>query len=320
VRLPFVRACAAALLSVAFAGSASTQSTASFPSQMVRIVVPFSAGSMSDIFARELADKLNRKWNQTVIVENRPGIAGTAATAKAPADGHTLLLVSNGHVILNALNANLTFDAVKDFQGVSKIADMPILVVIPNELAAKSLKQFVALAKSRPGEMGYSSAGLGSTSNIAAEQFLRSQGLKMVHVPYRGAPEAYTSVVRGDTQAFFTPPGVGEDLVLSGKVRAIAVSGPKRLPKFPDVPTFAEAGFSEASYEAWFGLLVPAGVPADILAKLNRDIADVMAMPDIQRRLAEQGVTASTSSSAAFSEMLRGDAERYGSMFDRQPN
>jgi tripartite-type tricarboxylate transporter receptor subunit TctC len=286
---------------------------------MVRIVVPFSAGSMSDIFAREIADKLNRKWNQTVIVENRPGIAGTAATAKAPADGHTLLLVSNGHVILNALNANLTFDAVKDFQGVSKIADMPILVVIPNELPAKSLKEFAALVKSKPGEMSYSSAGLGSTSNMAAEQFLRSQGLKMVHVPYRGAPEAYTSVMRGDTQAFFTPPGVGEDLVLSGKVRAIAVSGPKRLPKFPDVPTFAEAGFSEASYEAWFGLLVPAGVPADILAKLNRDIADVMAMPDIQSRFAQQGVTASTNSTAEFSEMLRDGAERYGSMFDREP-
>jgi tripartite-type tricarboxylate transporter receptor subunit TctC len=282
-------------------------------------VVPFSAGSMSDIFAREIADKLNRKWNQTVIVENRPGIAGTAATAKAPADGHTLLLVSNGHVILNALNANLTFDAVKDFQGVSKIADMPILVVIPNELPAKSLKEFATLVKSKPGEMSYSSAGLGSTSNMAAEQFLRSQGLKMVHVPYRGAPEAYTSVMRGDTQAFFTPPGVGEDLVLSGKVRAIAVSGPTRLPKFPDVPTFAEAGFSEVSYEAWFGLLVPAGVPADILAKLNRDIADVMAMPDIENRFAQQGVTASTNSTAEFSEMLRADAERYGSMFDREP-
>jgi tripartite-type tricarboxylate transporter receptor subunit TctC len=317
VHLPFVRACAATLLSAAFASSA--HSTASFPSQMVRIVVPFSAGSMSDIFAREIADKLNRKWNQTVIVENRPGIAGTAATAKAPADGHTLLLVSNGHVILNALNANLTFDAVKDFQGVSKIADMPILVVIPNELPAKSLKEFAALVKSKPGEMSYSSAGLGSTSNMAAEQFLRSQGLKMVHVPYRGAPEAYTSVMRGDTQAFFTPPGVGEDLVLSGKVRAIAVSGPTRLPKFPDVPTFAEAGFSEVSYEAWFGLLVPAGVPADILAKLNRDIADVMAMPDIENRFAQQGVTASTNSTAEFSEMLRADAERYGSMFDREP-
>jgi tripartite-type tricarboxylate transporter receptor subunit TctC len=318
VSLRIVRACAAALLSAALASSASAQSAA-FPNQLVRIVVPFSAGSMSDIFAREIADKLNRKWNQAVIVENRPGIAGTAATAKAPADGHTLLLVSNGHVILNALNTNLTFDAIKDFQGVSKIADMPILVVIPKELPAKSLNEFAALVKSKPGDMSYASAGLGSTSNIGAEQFLRSQGLKMVHVPYRGAPDAYMSVVRGDTQAFFTPPGVGEDLILSGMVRAIAVSGSKRLPKFPDVPTFAEAGFPEASYEAWFGLLVPTGVPGDVLAKLNRDIGDVMAMPDITSRFAQQGVTASTDTAAEFSAMLRSDGERYGRMFDRQP-
>jgi tripartite-type tricarboxylate transporter receptor subunit TctC len=318
VFLRLVRACAAALFSAALASSASAQSARSFPNRMVRIVVPFSAGSMSDIFAREIADKLNRKWHQTVIVDNRPGIAGTAATAKAPTDGYTLLLVSNGHAILNALNANLTFDAVKDFQGVSKIADMPVLVVIPIELPAKSLKEFAALVKSKPGGMSYSSAGLGSASNIAAEQFLRSQGLKMGHVPYRGAPEAYMSVVRGDTQAFFTPPGVGEDLILAGHVRAIAVSGPRRLPKFPEVPTFAEAGFPDASYEAWFGLLVPAGVPAEILAKLNRDIAAVMAMPDIKSRFAQQGVTASTDSEAEFFEMLRGDAERYGSMLGRQ--
>ena len=263
MHLPFVRACAAALLSAAFASSA--HSTASFPGQMVRIVVPFSAGSMSDIFAREIADKLNRKWNQTVIVENRPGVPGTAATAKAPADGYTMMLTSNGHAILNSIAANLSFDAVKDFEGVSLIAKLPVLVVVPNTLPANSLKEFAALAKSKPDELSYASAGLGSTSNIAAEHFIRTQGIKMLHVPYKGAPDSYTSIVRGDTQAFFTPPGVGEDLILSGKVKALAVSGPARLPKFPDVPTFAEAGLPEAAYEAWFGLLVPTGVPREVL-------------------------------------------------------
>ena len=315
--LPFVRALAAALMSAALATSVFAQSAVSFPSQMVRIVVPFSAGSMSDIFAREIADKLNRKWNQTVIVENRPGAAGTYAASKSPADGYTLVLVSNGHVILNAINASLPFDAVKDFEGVSTIAKAPVLLVVPSDLPVNSLKEFVALVRSRPGEMSYSSAGLGSTSNIAGENFIRTEGIKMVHVPYKGAPEAYTGVMRGDTHAFFTPPGVGEDLIVAGKVKALAVSGSARLPKFPDVPTFAEAGTPEASYEAWFGLLVPAGVPSDIVGKLNRDIADVMSIPEVKSRFAAQGVTASTNSAADFNALLRSDAVRFGKMFEQ---
>ncbi len=313
--------CASALaLFVAFVSAAWGQSPAVFPTRMVRIVVPFSAGSMSDVLAREIAEKLNRKWNQPVIVENRPGVAGTTAAAKAPADAYTLLLVSNGHVILNRINADLPFDAVKDFKGVSLIATLPVLVVVPKELPVRSLTEFAALVRSRPGAMNYSSAGLGSTSNIAAEFFLRTQELKMVDVPYKGALDAYTSVVRGDTQAFFAPSGVGEDLIAAGEVKALAVSGPTRLPKFRDVPTFAEAGFPDASYEAWFGLLVPAGVPGDLVDRLNRDVADVMAIPEMRRRLAEQGVTAATNSTAEFSEFLRGEAERLGRIFDPPSN
>ncbi|MEA2964953.1 MAG: hypothetical protein QOI46_5051 [Alphaproteobacteria bacterium] len=320
MNLPFVRAFAAALLSAALVTSGSAQSGPAFPNQMVRIVVPFSAGSMSDIFAREIADKLNRKWNQTVIVENRLGVPGTAATAKAPADGYTMMLTSNGHAILNSITANLSFDAVKDFEGVSLIAKLPVLVVVPNTLPANSLKEFAALAKSKPDELSYASAGLGSTSNIAAEHFIRTQGIKMLHVPYKGAPDSYTSIVRGDTQAFFTPPGVGEDLILSGKVKALAVSGQARLPKFPDVPTFAEAGLPEAAYEAWFGLLVPTGVPREVLAKLSKDVGEVVTTPEMKSRMAQQGVTASTSSPAELSDLLRNDAVRYGGMFARPAN
>ena len=320
MNLPLMRAFAAALLSATLVTSASAQSGPAFPNQMVRIVVPFSAGSMSDIFAREIADKLNRKWNQTVIVENRPGVPGTAATAKAPADGYTMMLTSNGHAILNSIAANLSFDAVKDFEGVSLIAKLPVLVVVPNTLPANSLKEFAALAKSKPDELSYASAGLGSTSNIAAEHFIRAQGIKMLHVPYKGAPDSYTSIVRGDTQAFFTPPGVGEDLVLSGKVKALAVSGPARLPKFPDVPTFAEAGLPEAAYEAWFGLLVPTGVPREVLAKLSKDVGEVVTTPEMTSRMAQRGVTASTSSPAELSDLLRNDAVQYGGMFARPAN
>jgi tripartite-type tricarboxylate transporter receptor subunit TctC len=142
----------------------------------------------------------------------------------------------------------------------------------------------------------------------------------MLHVPYKGAPDSYTSIVRGDTQAFFAPPGVGEDLVLSGKVKALAVSGPARLPKFPDVPTFAEAGLPEAAYEAWFGLLVPTGVPREVLAKLSKDVGEVVTTPEMTSRMAQQGVTASTSSPAELSDLLRNDAVRYGGMFARPAN
>jgi tripartite-type tricarboxylate transporter receptor subunit TctC len=231
-----------------------------------------------------------------------------------------MMLTSNGHAILNSIAANLSFDAVKDFEGVSLIAKLPVLVVVPNTLPANSLKEFAALAKSKPDELSYASAGLGSTSNIAAEHFIRAQGIKMLHVPYKGAPDSYTSIVRGDTQAFFTPPGVGEDLILSGKVKALAVSGPARLPKFPDVPTFAEAGLPEAAYEAWFGLLVPTGVPREVLAKLSKDVGEVVTTPEMTSRMAQQGVTASTSSPAELSDLLRNDAVRYGGMFARPAN
>lgn len=299
-------------------GGAVGQEKAVFPKQLVRIVVPVSGGSMADILARELADKLGKLWKQTVIVENRPGIAGVGAAAKSPADGYTLLLNSNGHVIVNKINANLNFDAVKDFTGVTEIATLPLLAVVPSDLPVKTINDFVTLVKSKPGEMSYSSAGLGTTSGIAGELFMASQGLNMVHVPYRGAPEAYTSVIRGDTQIFFTPPGVGEDLILSGQVRALAVSSSVRVAKFPDVPTFAEAGIPEASYMAWFALLAPVGTPPDILEKLSQDIREVMANPEVEARLTQQGATSTTTSPARMTEILHADEQRFGKLFDKR--
>ncbi len=310
-------ALSAVALALGTATASAQHKEAAFPGQMVRIIVPVSGGSMADILAREVADKLSKLWSQTVIVENRPGIAGTSAAAKAPADGYTLLLTSNGHVIVNKITANLSFDAIKDFAGVTEIATLPLLALVPRDLPVQSIRDFVALVRSRPGGMSYASAGLGTTSNIAGELFTVTQRLKMVHVPYRGAPEAYTSVMRGDTQIFFTPPGVGEDLILSGQVRALALSSPARLAKFQGVPTFAEAGIPEASYAAWFGCLVPAGVPTDVLDKLSRDIGEVMKYPEVEARFSQQGVTPATTSPARMSEILRADEARLGKLFDK---
>jgi tripartite-type tricarboxylate transporter receptor subunit TctC len=293
------------------------QDKQTFPNQIVRIVVPVTGGSMADILARELSDKLSKIWNQTVLVENRPGIAGISSVAKSTADGYTLLLHSNGHVIVNKISTNLNFDAVNDFAGVTKVAELPLLAVVPISLPAKTMKEFVALVRDKPGEMSYSSAGLGSTSNIAGALFLSSQGLKMTHVPYRGSPDAYTSIMRNDTQIFFTPPGVGEDLILSGQVHALAVSGPNRLANFPNVPTFSEAGIPESAYTAWFAILAPIGVPNEVLEKLSKDVSQVMKMPEVQARFTRQGVIPSTTTPARMTEILKSDAIKFGVLFDK---
>ena len=314
--LPYKFWIAFAVLAVGATG-ALAQGKQAFPNQIVRIVVPVTGGSMADILARELSDKLSKLWNQTVLVENRPGIAGISSVAKSPADGYTLLLNSNGQVIINKISTNLNFDAVNDFTGVTEVAELPLLAVVPTSLPAKTVKEFVALVHEKPGEMSYSSAGLGSTSNIAGALFLSSQGLKMTHVPYRGSPDAYTSIMRNDTQIFFTPPGVGEDLILSGQVRALAVSGPHRLANFPNVPTFSEAGFPESSYTAWFAILAPVGVPNEVLDKLSKDVSQVMKMPEVQARFTRQGVIPSTTTPARMTEILQSDAIKFGKLFDK---
>jgi len=304
------------MLFVASVSVAHGQKPAAFPTRIVRFVVPFTAGSMSDLLGREVAAKLSEKWKQPVIIENRPGLAGTAYVAKVAADGYTLLLTSNAHLILNRLNPDLPFDAVKDFKGVSLIATVPLLVVVPKELPVSTLKDFVTLVRSKPGAMNYAAAGIGSTSDLAAKLFLRTQNLEIVQVPYKGAPDAYTSVIQGDTQVFFAPSGVGDDLIADDKVKALAVSGSTRLPKFPNVPTFAEAGAPDAAYEAWFGLLAPVGVPDDIVEQINRAEAEVVALPNIRERFAKQGAVVATESAAEFSKFIQSEATRLGQILD----
>ena len=213
-----------------------------YPNQTVRIVVPFSAGSITDGLARILADKLCDIWKQQVIVENRPGLPGTTSVAKAAPDGYTLMLTSNGHTIAGVINKSLQFDPVKDFAGVSQVASVPLVVIVPPDLPAKTLKEFIALAKQKPGQLNFSSAGVASTSFLSAEIFRQNARINIVHVPFKGAPEAVTAVVRGDVQMYFAPIPAAQELSAAGKVRAIAINSAKRVPQLPDVPTVAEAG------------------------------------------------------------------------------
>jgi tripartite-type tricarboxylate transporter receptor subunit TctC len=308
-----------AALAAACSGAVA-QDAAKYPEQMVRLVVPFSAGSMTDLLARVVADKLSERWKQQVIVENRPGLAGTSSVAKAAADGYTLMLTSNGHTVIGSLNKNLSFDPIKDFVGVSQVASTPLILVAPPESATNSIKDLIEAAKAKPGALNYGSAGLGSTTGIAAELFKQTTGTDIVHVPFRGLPESQTAVIRGDVAMAFTFFNVGGDLVQSGKIRGLAVTGAKRLSGLPNVPTFKEAGVPEYQYDAWFGILVPAATPAAIVAKVSRDVATILQAPDVKARFEPQGVELVSSAPDKFDAVLKSDAERYGKLIKAPAN
>jgi tripartite-type tricarboxylate transporter receptor subunit TctC len=317
-RRHFLRTALATTSAVAGARAWAQGADASYPNRMVTLVVPFSAGSMTDILARSVAEKLQERWKQNVVVENRPGIAGTAGAAKAAPDGYTVMLTSNGHTVTKAVNPNAAFDPLKDFVAVTPVASTPSILVVPPDAPTRTLKDLIDLAKAKPGALNYSSAGLGSSTGIAAELFKQVTKTNLVVVPHRGLPESQTAVIRGDVAMAFTFFNVGGDLIQGGKLRALAVTGNKRMPQLPDVPTFAEAGLPEFTYDAWFGILVPAGTPKPIVDKISKDIAAAVQAPDMKARFEPQGAELVSSTPEKFSEVLRTDTERYGALFPKQ--
>lgn len=288
-----------------------------WPSQTIRIVTAVAAGSQSDILARAMTEQLTRIWGRDVIVENRPGIAGTASVAKASPDGHILLLASNGHAMIQSLNRNLNFDPVKDFAGVTKIASLPGIFVVPPESGPKTLQQLILNAKANPARYNYASAGLGSASSIAAELLKVDAGINLTHVPFRGLPDAQVAVMRGDATLFMTFFSAGADLIASGKLRAIAIAGPKRMAALPDVPTVAEAGVPKYQYDAWFGFLAPAGTPKDVIGRMQSGIAEVARTSAFQERFSKLGIDVSTTTPDAMDALLRSDTERFTRIFGR---
>jgi tripartite-type tricarboxylate transporter receptor subunit TctC len=288
---------------------------ADYPTQAVKIVVPFSAGSMTDLLARVIADKLQQRWNKEVIVENRPGLAGTSTTAKATADGYTLVLTSNGHTVIGHLNKNLSFDPMKDFVGVTQVATTPLIMVVPPDSTPKTVKDLIEMARAKPGALNYSSAGLGSTTGIAGALFKQVTNTDIVHVPFKGLPETHTAIIRGDVALGFSFFAAAGDLILSNKVRALAVTANKRLSVLPNVPTFAEAGLPEFEYDSWFGILAPAGVPKAIVEKASRDIGAVVNSDDVKARFEPQGAFMVANSPEEFDKIIARDVERYSTLF-----
>jgi tripartite-type tricarboxylate transporter receptor subunit TctC len=294
----------------AFGGSLDASAQA-YPNQVVRIIVPFSAGSITDGLARILADKLGDLWKQQVIVENRPGLPGTTAVAKSAPDGYTLMLTSNGHTIASAINKSIQFDPVKDFAGVSRVAAVPLVAIVPPDFPGKTLKDFIAAANEKPGQLNFSSAGIASTSYLSAEILKQDAKINIQHVPYKGAPEATTAVIRNDVQMYMAPIPSTQELTATGKVKALAINSAKRVPQLPDVPTVAET-LPNYKYESWFGVLAPAGTPQAILTKVSEDIAKVLEMPDVREKLLAQGSIPSPTTPAEFDAINKSDTERYG--------
>jgi tripartite-type tricarboxylate transporter receptor subunit TctC len=291
--------------------AAQTAVAENFPNQVVRIVVPFSAGSITDGLARILADKLTDMWKQQVIIENRPGLPGTTAVAKSPADGYTLMLTSNGHTIAAAINKHIQFDPVKDFAGVTRVASVPFVAIVPASFPANTLQEFIAIAKEKPGQLNFSSAGIASTTFLCAEIMRQTAGIDLVHIPYKGLPEATTALIRKDVQIYFVTIPNAQEFAAAGKVKAIAIDTPNRMPQLPNVPTIAET-LPQFKYESWFGVFAPAGTPASILNKVSADIATVLQIPDLKEKLLAQGTVPAPTTPAEFDDINRADTERYG--------
>jgi len=308
----------AALVAATFGAPAPT-SAQNFPTQRVTIVVPFGAGSVTDIMARIIADEATRRWGQQVIVENRPGIAGTAAVAKAAPDGYTILLTSNGHTVASLVSKSTPFDPVKDFAGITRVCSVPLYLIVNPNVPAKNLKELIEVAKAKPGTLNFSSPGLASTTFIAGAKFRQAAGINIVHVPFKSAPDAVTAVIRGDAHMYFAPVNLSKDMAEAGKVRAIASATANRIPDMPNVPTFKEAGL-DFVYDSWFGLLAPAGVPRDIINKLNRDVVAILQTPEVKDKLAKQYVIGVTDTPEQFDKIIRDETANLTEVFKQMTN
>ena len=291
-----------------------------YPSRRVNIVVPLSSGSVTDILSRVLADSIRPIWNQPLVVENRPGVPGTLSVVKAPADGYTLLMASNGHTVLNEINRALPFDALRDFAGVAQIASVPFVLVAASSLRVNSIQSLVDLGKKRPGLWNMALPGRGTAASIASELFLKQAGLNVTRVPYKGAPDAHIAMLGGDAHLLFSAVNIGLPMIQSGKVRALAVTTAHRLPSLPDVPTLAEAGLPNFSYDAWFGVLVRASTERSLVQKLSRDILSAADAPEFRKRLEDQGLEVVLRGPDEFDAIIRKDSERYGELFRQTSN
>jgi tripartite-type tricarboxylate transporter receptor subunit TctC len=285
-----------------------------YPSRNVTIVVPFGAGGPADVYARVLAQHLSEAFKRPFVIENRPGagaIIGTDAVVKAAPDGHTLLMMSNTHTVNETLVPNRPYELMRDLVPVAPVNNSDLLMVVHPSVPAKDLKEFIALAKAKPGALNYASSGQGTPYHMAGELFKAMSGTDIVHVPHRASGEARTSVIGGHTQMMIDAISTMAPTVKDGQVRALGVTGQKRSSILPDVPTIDEAGVPGYEATIWLGVMAPKGTPQAIVDKLNAEINKVLSRPDVKEAWAKQGVEPLVMSPAEFEKYLKADIEKW---------
>jgi tripartite-type tricarboxylate transporter receptor subunit TctC len=296
--------------------AAAFAQAAPYPSKPIRLVISFPAGGPADFFGRTIAQKLTEIVGQQVIVDNRAGAAGILATeqvAKGAADGYTVYLASSGVLALHAgLYDKLPYDIVRDFAPVTLAVTVPELLVVHPSLPTKTAREFAALAKARPNQLTYASTGAGSMPHLAFESFKIAAGVNILHVPYKGAAPAVTDLLGGHVQASILDVPVLLPHVKAGKFRALAIATAKRAPTLPDVPTMTEAGYPAVTADNWYGIVVAAATPKDVLAKLHSALVSALQAPETKQRLANQGAEAVSSSPQEFAAYMRNETEKWG--------
>lgn len=305
----------AALASALALALSATASAQGYPAKPVHLIISFPPGSSTDIVGRVVAQKLSEFWGQPVVAENRGGAGGTIAAgmvAKAAPDGYTLLIDSSGHAVSPAIYSKLPFDTLKDFVDIAPLAGQPnVLVVLPSS-PIKSVADLVAEAKAKPGKINFASAGVGSGTHLNLEKFKLVTGVDVTHIPYKGTHEVITDLLGGRVEYYFAPISAALSNINEGKLRAVAVSSAKRSGSLPNVPTVAESGVPGFEFTLWFGVWGPAGMPADVVDKISKDVQRALASADVRERLAKLGNDVMLMSPAEFNQFVRKEVADYG--------
>ena len=304
-----------ALVLAAVPAAAQTQDRANaYPEKFVRFIVPYAPGGSSDVLARTLGQKLGAAFGQTFVINNRPGagsMVGTDIAAKAPADGYTIILSDMPHTINPSIYAKVPYDPAKDFSPVTTIGVSPMFLFVNPSFKVQSIKEFIAQAKAQPGKISIASGGTGATTHLMAELLQSFAGIKLTHVPYKGAGPALTDVVAGQIPATFTSMATAAPFAQSGRLRILGVTSSKRLAAFPDVPTFDESGVAGLIVEHWWGVMAPAGVAKPVIDKLHGGIVNAVNAPDVRERFTVLAVEPRTMTQQQFRTLIEHDVARW---------